>query len=124
MSQTRKLQSIVPDLPRDVEAIQKNGNFSDDYQLFFDQLVFGLQTNLSPEGWQLPTLTDTEIASIETQYAPYIGGDYQDMLKVLPDISGQVIFDTVNRIPKVFIITYNTVTDEVLTAAWKTFVLL
>ncbi len=124
MTQARKLQSFIPDSPRDNKAIDEDGTLSADYQLFIDQLILGLQSNLTPEGWMLPLLTASQLATVQAVYTPYIAGTYPDMLKVLPDISGSIVFDSTNRIPKVFIITYNGATPPIiLTAQWRAYVL-
>lgn len=49
-----KQTSIIPDLPRDSQIVDKNGQLTADYRLFFDQLILALQTNFTPEGILFP----------------------------------------------------------------------
>lgn len=124
-TQTVKPSALFPDLPRTNQLVDKNGDVMAGWQLFFQQNQAALQANLKNEGFLFPPLTASEIATIEGLYAPFIGQPYNTMLQTLPDISGQSIFDKTNRLPKVFIITFDAIApNNVLTAAWKTYVLL
>ena len=64
MAQTRKQIAIFPDLPRDTKLIDDKGNITPSWNLFFQNLVMALQTNLKPEGFVIPPKTDTEIAQL------------------------------------------------------------
>jgi len=122
MTQTRKPVSIFPDYPRPQPAVDKQGNFTPLLDLAFSYLFQALQNNFKNEGILLPPLTAAEIAQIQAIYTPLIGGPLPSNI---PDISGQTIFDVTNRVPKVFIITYDGATPpNILTAAWKTYVLI
>jgi hypothetical protein len=130
--QTAKPQSIFPDLPRTSPAVSKEGEFTQDWSLGFSLLFQALQKNYSNEGLLLPPLTAAELTTIQNMYAPYTGSpgiplpqDTPDSTQTfLPDISGAMVFDSTNRVPKVFIITYDSSTPpNVLTAAWKTYTL-
>jgi len=124
-------KSIFPDLIRGVPISDKEGNLNTYWELFFSALSQALQKNYKNEGIMLPPLNIDQINAIEALYTPFIGlplpgsapGQAQGM--TLPDISGQTIFDTTNRVPKVFIITFNVPTPPdppiVLTAGWKTY---
>lgn len=64
MSQSRKQQAIFPDLPRDKQIVDKNGEITSAWDLFFQQLVMALQTNYKPEGIVLPGQTTANIANL------------------------------------------------------------
>lgn len=64
MTQTRKQQAIFPDLPRDKQLVDKNGEMTAHWDLFFQQLVMALQTNYKPEGIVVPPKTSSEIADL------------------------------------------------------------
>lgn len=116
-------QSIFPDFPRESPVIDNEGNFTNTWNLGLSALFQALQVNFKNEGILFPSLTDTQISSIQGLYTPFIGQQYQIMLQSLPDISGQTCFDSVNRVPKQFIITFSGSPAIVNTAAWKTFTL-
>lgn len=124
-TQTAKPQAIFPDLPRTNPEVGKDGHFTKDWSLGFSLLFQALQANFSNEGLRFPPLTAAQIASIQAVYTPYIGSPLpqnQGLQKNVPDISGASVFDSTNRVPKVFIITYDASTPpNVLTAAWKTY---
>ncbi len=122
MSTPNNPQSIFPDLPREVPAVDKDGNFSYLWSLGFSSLFQALQVNFKNEGILFPRLSSTEIAQIQSLYAPYIGLPLPDNL---PDISGQTIFDYTNKVSKQFVITYDgSIPPNILTAQWRQFVYL
>lgn len=122
-SQTKQPQSIFPDLPRESPAINNDGDFTNQWSLAFSQLFQALQTNFKNEGIQFPQLTASEISTIQGLYTPFIGSPLPTN-PPLPDISGQTVFDSDNRVPKIFVITYDGATPpNVVTAQWKTFTL-
>ena len=121
MTQGRKPVSLFPDYPRPQPAVQEGGAFTPALDLAFSYLFQALQRNFKNEGILLPPLTASEIATIESIYTPLIGSPLPINT---PDISGQTIFDSTTRVPKVFIITYDAaVPPNILTAAWKTYAL-
>jgi hypothetical protein len=126
-TQTALPQAIFPDLPRGAPAVDKEGNFSDDWSLGFSLLFQALQSNLSNEGFKFPPLTADQIATIQAVYTPLIGSPLPQnagMQQFIPDISGANVFDSTNRVPKIFIITYDGDTPpNILTAAWYTYTL-
>ncbi len=120
-TQSKQPQSIFPDYPRDQPMVDKQGNLNPAWDLGFSSLFQALQKNYKNEGILLPPLTASEIATIQGIYTPLIGSP---LPQNIPDISGQSIFDSTNRVPKVFIITYDGSTPPNITAAsWKTYVL-
>jgi hypothetical protein len=128
--QTKQTQSIFPDFPRDPKVIDKDGGLTQQWHLGLSSLFQALQVNLKNEGFLLPSLTAAQIATIQAIYFPYIGHPLpQNDPSVtgqlnIPDISGQTVFDSTNRVPKVFIITYDGATPpNIVTAAWLTFTL-
>lgn len=122
MSTTNSPQSIFPDLPREIPAVDKNGNLSPLWSLGLSSLFQALQANFKNEGIVFPGLSATDIANIQAIYTPYIGSPLPFNI---PDISGQTVFDTTNRVSKQFVITYdNSVPPNIVTALWRQFVYL
>jgi hypothetical protein len=116
MAEPQNLQSIFPDLPREVPVLNKDGDFSPLWSLGLSSLFQALQENFKNEGILLPRLTATNIANIQAIYTPLIGAP---LPQGVPDISGQTVFDTTNRVPKQFIILYDTSTPpNVISASW------
>lgn len=119
---TVRLQSIFPDLPREVPVINKDGDFSPLWSLGLSSLFQALQENFKNEGILFPRLSAQNIADIEAIYTPLIGSP---LPQNIPDISGQTVFDTTNRVSKQFVITYDgAVPPNIVTATWRTFVYL
>jgi hypothetical protein len=122
MSTPNNPQSIFPDLPREVPVINKDGDFSPLWSLGLSSLFQALQTNFKNEGIIFPNLSASNIADIQSLYTPYIGSPLPN---TLPDISGQTVFDTTNRVSKQFVITYDGATPpNIVTAQWRQFVYL
>lgn len=121
-TQTKLPQSIFPDYPREKKAINSDGTLTFSWELGLGALFQALQANFKNEGILFPSLNATQIADIQAIYNPTFIGI--PLPSNIPDISGQTIFDSTNRVPKIFIITYDGSTPpNVLTAAWKTFTL-
>lgn len=119
---TTRLQSIFPDLPREVPVVNKDGDFSPLWSLGLSSLFQALQENFKNEGILFPRLSAANIADIQAIYSPYIGFP---LPQNIPDISGQTVFDTTNRVSKQFVITYDgAVPPNIVTAQWRTFVYL
>jgi hypothetical protein len=120
-TQEKKPQSIFPDLPRESPVVDREGNFTAYWSLGLGALFQALQENFKNEGIVFPPLDADDIATIQAIYTPLIGSP---LPQGIPDISGQTIFDSTNRVPKQFIITYDGSTPpNILTATWKTFTL-
>lgn len=125
-------QSIFPDLPREIPAIDKDGNFTMLWALGFAALFQALQKNFKNEGIVFPPLTQTQITAIQNLYVPFIGKPLpqNDPTTIgngifIPDISGQTVFDSTNRVSKQFVITYDGATPpNIVTAQWRQFVYL
>ena len=110
-------KSIFPDLPREIPVITKNGDFAPLWSLGLSSLFQALQENFKNEGILFPALTATNIADIQVLYTPYIGLPRPN---TLPDISGQTVFDSTNRVSKQFVITYdNSNPPNILCAQWN-----
>lgn len=121
MSQRKFPQSIFPDFPHEQIAVGKDGSLTSAWNLSLSSLYQALQKNFKNEGIVFPPLTADQIATLQSLYTPYIG---QPLPSNLPDISGQTVFDSSNRVPKQFIITFDgAVPPNVVTASWKTFTL-
>lgn len=119
MTITRKQQSLFPDYPRSEQIAEKDGYVTNDFHLWFSLMNQALQSNFSNEGFRFPPLNAAQIAEIQAIYTPLIGGP---LPMGIPDISGSNIFDSTNRVPRVFIITYDNATPpNILTATWKTY---
>jgi hypothetical protein len=122
VAQTRNLQSIFPDLPREVPVIDKDGNFNSLWSLGMSSLFQALQENFKNEGIIFPGLSAQNIADIQAIYTPLIGAP---LPQNVPDISGQTVFDTTNRVSKQFVITYDgAVPPNITDARWRQFVYL
>lgn len=122
MANTNVPQSIFPDLPRETPVIDDSGNFAPLWSLGFSALFQALQANFKNEGILFPRLTASQIADIQAIYTPLIGSP---LPQNIPDISGQTIFDTTNRVSKQFVITYDGATPpNIVTATWRQFVYL
>lgn len=125
-NQTQKPVALFPDCPREDKLVDEDKNATQPWRFFFDQLVNALQQNFNNERLMFPPLTAAEIATIQAVYTPLIGNPLPQETggKFVPDISGGAVFDTTNRVPKMFIITYDGATPpNIVTAAWKTFTL-
>jgi hypothetical protein len=130
MTQEKKPQSIFPDYQRTTPVIDKDGNFDPTVDLSFGSLFQALQDNFKNEGIMFPQLSISEINTIQSIYTPYIGHPLPQndstvgTQMFIPDISGQTVFDSTNRVPKQFIITYDASTPPNITSArWWTFTL-
>lgn len=122
MSTPNNPQSIFPDLPRETPVLGENGDFSPLWSLGLSSLFQALQKNFKNEGIIFPNLDATNIASIQALYTPFIG---QPLPNNLPDISGQTVFDSTNRVSKQFVITYDgAIPPNIVTAVWRQFVYL
>lgn len=116
------LQAIFPDLPRERPVIGQDGDFSPLWSLGLSALFQALQENFKNEGIIFPRLSATNIATIQAIYTPLIGSP---LPQNIPDISGQTVFDTTNRVSKQFVITYDGATPpNIVTATWRQFVYL
>lgn len=112
-------QAIFPDLPRETPVIDKNGDFMPLWSLGLSSLFQALQENFKNEGIIFPRLSAANIANIQAIYTPLIGAP---LPQNIPDISGQTVFDTTNRVSKQFVITYDGATPpNIVTATWRTF---
>ena len=122
MAQQPILQAIFPDYPRETPILDKEGNFMPLWDLGLSSLFQALQENYKNEGIIFPRLSAANIATIEAIYTPLIGSP---LPQNIPDISGQTVFDTTNRVSKQFVITYDGATPpNIVTATWRTFVFL
>ena len=112
------LQAIFPDLPRETPVIGKDGDFSPLWSLGLSALFQALQENFKNEGIIFPRLSAANIATIQAIYTPLIGSP---LPQNIPDISGQTVFDTTNRVSKQFVITYDgAMPPNIVTATWRT----
>jgi hypothetical protein len=115
--------SVFPDVPRSPKIADKEGNIHRDWCAGLGALFQTLQTQFSNEGYQFPRFTPTQQAAIQSIYQPYVIGTLPLPINV-PDISSAMIYDPVNFVPKMFIITFDASSPpNVLTASWKTFTL-
>ena len=129
-TQVKQAQSLFPDIPREIPTVDKEGNFTALWSLGFGALFQALQENFKNEGILFPSLDASQIATIQAIYTPLIGGSLPQDIPVnngefIPDISGQTVFDTTNRVPKQFIISYVPATSPpiISSARWWTFTL-
>jgi hypothetical protein len=80
-SPRNKQQAIFPDLPRSEQIVDKLGNITADWRLYFQQLTMALQTNFKPEGLVIPPKIASDIAEL---------GDITAAI-------GNIIYDTTNN---------------------------
>jgi hypothetical protein len=107
-------QSLFPDLPRDMSIDKKSGMLNFDLQNGLSALFQAAQKNFSNEGVRFPPLTPDQQSQILAIYTALIGSP---LPLNTPDISGATIFDSVNRIPKQFIIQYDNSTPPLIVSA-------
>ena len=128
-TQSKLPQSIFPDLPRGEKIVDASGMLTQIWHLSLASLYQALQKNFSNEGFQIPQLNASQITYIESLYTPFVG---QLLPQYLPNISGKMVYDYTNSVPKMFIITLvatgNPATEgtgltAIATAGWKTFTL-
>jgi hypothetical protein len=124
-TQGKQLQPLFPDFPTHTPVLDNNGDFSEIWNLSFTSLFQALQNNFKQEGIVFPALNIDQINAIQALYTPYIGLPLPQTVSPnrtqisLADISGQTVFDTTNRVPKQFIITFdNSSPPNVLSASW------
>lgn len=110
-------KAIFPDFPRETPVLNEEGNFMPLWDLGLGSLFQALQENFKSEGILFPSLSGTNIADIQAIYTPLIGAP---LPQNIPDISGQTVFDTTNRVSKQFVITYETtIFSNILAAQWN-----
>lgn len=63
-TQIDKQKAVFPDLPRDDQIADRNGEITSQWKLYFQQLTMALQTNFKPEGFVIPPKIASEIASL------------------------------------------------------------
>lgn len=81
MTQIAKQVAIFPDLPRDNKIVDREGNMTSAWYLFFQQLAMALQTNYKPEGIVVPPKIASDIALL---------GDVSAAI-------GNIIYDSTNN---------------------------
>lgn len=119
-TQIKQPQSIFPDYPREKPAIDKDGSFTPQWDLQLSLLFQALQTNFKNEGIVFPPLTQAQMNTIAALYAVNA-----PLPQTLPDISGQTVFNSTNRTPYQFIITYDASTPpNISTAGWVQFTMM
>lgn len=115
-------QSIFPDLPREVPAVDKNGNFNALWALGFSSLFQAIQRNFKNEGILFPPLTTTQANQIAALYTQYYTPTPIPLPPGVQDISGQTIYNSTILAPQIFIISYDGSTPPNVTGArWWTF---
>lgn len=115
-TQRKQNQSIFPDYPRGQPCVDKEGKLTAEWDTQLGALFQALQRNFKNEGIIFPPLSASNISTLQAIYTPYIG---MPLPQNIPDISGQTVFDSTNRVPKQFIITYdNASPPNILSASW------
>lgn len=116
------LSGLFPDLPRATPVIDENGNFNMLWSLGFASLFQALQANYKNEGILIPPLTDAQATDIANLYTQYYTPMPVPLPPGIPDISGQMIYNTTLTVPQIFIINYDgAVPPNVTAARWWTF---
>lgn len=114
----RQYNSLFPDMPREDTFVNETGQISPLWALGLESLFQALQVNFKNEGILFPSLAQADIDTISAIYAPYIGFP---LPFEVPDISGQTVFDSTNKVSKQFVITYDVASPpNVVTAQWRT----
>lgn len=111
---------LFPDYPRETPLVDKDGMMMPLWDLGFGTLFQTLQKNYTNQGIQIPPLSATDIASIAGVYQQYVG---VELPAGITDLTGLMVFDSTNLVPKIFIITYGA-GNVVVSAAWKTFTII
>lgn len=111
------MQSIFPDVPREHPEVDKDGNFTELWSLYFGAISQSLQENFKNEGIVIPPLNASNMGIIQSLYTPYIGGTYNALTAVLPDISGQTVYDSTTSITNQFVIAQDNNTPANVTLA-------
>ena len=114
------MQSLFPDVPRESPAVQKDGNFTHLWELYFGELSQSLQSNYKNEGIIFPPLSAANMTTIQNLYTSYVGGTYDALTFKLPDISGQTVFDTTTYNSNQFVVAQNNAGNVTL-AEWVPF---
>jgi len=120
MAQQEIANSIFPDIPREIPAVNKEGNFNPLWSLGFSSLFQALQKNFKNEGILFPPLTSAQAAQIASLYTKYYIPSPVALPPGVQDISGQTIYNTTISAPQIFIISYNS-QRQVTGARWWTF---
>lgn len=118
-TQQKKQTPLIPDFPRDPTIVNVDRKLVPRWYQGLSSLYQQLQHLFSVNGVLFPPLSSDDIDAFEAKYTPFIG---QALPSNLGDESGRAVFDTTNRVPKMFVITYNA-DATIATAAWKTFTL-
>ena len=122
MAEQQNMNALFPDLPREIPAINKEGNFNPLWSLGFASLFQALQQNFKSEGILLPSLTTTQANQIAALYTQYYTPTSIPLPPGAQDISGQMIYNKTTEKPQIFIINYDGNTPPNVTAArWWTF---
>lgn len=114
---TNARASLFPHMPRTEKIVDKEGELTEHWHLSIMNLYQTLQRNFRTTGFLLPGLGEFNIDNIWNYYQPFVN---HILPKSVEDISGLTLFDLTNRIPKIFIITYNS-NREILKADWYSF---
>lgn len=99
-------QSIFPDMPRDRKITDGNGNMIPAWHLAFSNLFQNLQGTFSNEGFSLPLLNSSDLDDIKAIYTRLIGHKLSYTNPTTPNISGNIVYDVDNEVPKIFIIEF------------------
>lgn len=81
MAEQNHQLAIFPDLPRDWQVVDKDGQITSQWQLFFDQLITALQSNLKPEGFVIPQQTASNIALLTSSLSNIIYDSTNNVFK-------------------------------------------
>lgn len=118
-------QSLFPDFPRGVNMVRPDGHLSNIWELALSNVFQNLQRIFSNEGYALPILSEEDINFIESIYTNLIGRTLGSTNPPTPDISGRIVYDVDNEVPKIFIIKFatpgNPNTEIQTGTGWKTF---
>lgn len=104
-------QSIFPDFPRGSNIANQDGSMTPAWHLALSNLFQNLQSTFSNEGYSLPYLSSSDLDDIKAIYTRLIGKTLSHTNPTTPNISGKIVYDVDNEVPKVFIIEFETKGD-------------
>ncbi len=99
-------QSIFPDFPRGVNIAHKDGSMTEAWHLSLSNLYQNLQRTFSNEGFSLPLVAESDLDDIKQIYTNLIGKKLSDTNPTTPNISGRIVYDIDNEVPKIFVIEF------------------
>ena len=106
--------ALFPHCPRSTQIADSTGKITTHWANSFSNLYQTLQTNLTSTGYAIPSVTQVNLDTIQTQYQTYIG-------TTLPlnvnNISGQIAYNSDTKFINEFIIATDA-SNNIFLAQW------